>query len=150
MLGKAKGGPYSGVGKDTYKAARVMSIRFTVDNKAGIYVTTLDGVLSESDIRAAYATFYTTPDFRPELNRIIDLSNADISTIPLLGFEAMSARVVKTMRQHGRSQLRTAFVVPDDGNYAQIEVYKGIADNTLEEVALFRDADSARRWLLGD
>lgn len=150
MLGKAKGGPYSGVGKDTYKAARVMSIRFTVDNKAGIYVTTLDGVLSESDIRAAYATFYTTPDFRAELNRIIDLSNADISTIPLLGFEAMSARVVKTMRQHGRSQLRTAFVVPDDGNYAQIEVYKGIADNTLEEVALFRDADSARRWLLGD
>ncbi|MEM7452484.1 MAG: hypothetical protein AAF350_13700, partial [Pseudomonadota bacterium] len=64
-----------------------MSIRFTVDNKAGIYVTTLDGVLSESDIRAAYATFYTTPDFRAELNRIIDLSNADITAIPPLGFE---------------------------------------------------------------
>lgn len=127
-----------------------MSIRFTVDNAAGIYVTKLEGLLTESDIRAAYATFYTTPDFRADLNRLIDLSGADITGIPPIGFEAMSKRVVNIMRQHGRDQLRTAFVVPDDANYAQIEIYKSIADTTLEQVALFRDADAARRWLLGD
>ena len=53
-----------------------MAIRFTVDNEAGIYVTTLDGKLTESDIRSAYATFYTTPDFNPGLDRLIDLTNA--------------------------------------------------------------------------
>lgn len=127
-----------------------MSIRFTVDNAAGIYVTKLEGLLTESDIRSAYATFYTTPDFRADLDRLIDLSGADITSIPPIGFEAMSRRVVNIMRQHGRDQLRTAFVAPDDGNYAQIEIYKSIADTTLEQVALFRDADSARRWLLGD
>ncbi len=127
-----------------------MSIRFKVDSAAGIYVCTLVGEFAESDIRAAYSTFYTTPDFDARLDRLIDLSNADLTGIPEAAFDVMARRAAGIMLSHGRSGLRTAFVVPDDGNYAQIEHYKRFAEPAMETVELFRDIASARRWLTGD
>lgn len=126
-----------------------MSIRFKVDRAAGIYVCTLVGVFAESDIRAAYSTFYTTPDFDAGLDRLIDLSRADLAGIPESAFDVMARRAAGVMLSHGRQGLRTAFVVPDDANYAQIEHYKRFAEPAIETVELFRDVAAARRWLTG-
>lgn len=124
-----------------------MPIRFKVDREAGFYACTLDGVFTESDIRSAYSTFYMTPDFDPGLDRLIDLTTADITGIPESAFDVMARRAAGVMMSHGRTGLRTAFVVPDDGNFAQIEHYKRFAEPALESVALFRDMASAQRWL---
>lgn len=124
-----------------------MSIRFKVDREAGYYVCTLNGKLAASDIRAAYSTFYTLPDFDPDLDRLIDLTNADITDIPESAFDVMARRAAGVMISHGRDGLRTAFVAPDDSNYSQVEHYKRFAAPALETVALFRDVASARRWL---
>ncbi len=125
-----------------------MSIRFSVDRAAGYYVTTLEGQLNESDIRVAYSTFYSAPGWSPAFDRIIDLSGADITGIPEAAFGVMAQRVRDVMSSNGRHALRTAFVVPDDGNYAQVEHYKRYADVGFETVAMFRDFDGARAWLL--
>ena len=127
-----------------------MSIRFKVDRAAGVYVCTLVGVFEESDIRAAYSTFYTAPDFDYRLDRLIDLSRADLTGIPAPAFDVMARRAAGVMIRHGRSGLRTAFVAPDDGNYRQVEHYKRYAQQPVETVELFRDTESARRWLTGD
>ena len=125
-----------------------MSIRFSVDRVAGYYTTVLDGVLDESDIRSAYTTFYSTPDWRPEFDRLIDLSSADITGIPAEAFEQLARRAADMMKRHGRRRLRTAFVVPDDGNHAQAEHYQRYAQPGPEEVALFRRREDALRWLI--
>lgn len=126
-----------------------MSIRFKVDRAAGYYVCTLEGVFAESDIRSAYSTFYMTPDFDPCLDRLIDLTKADLSGIPEAAFDVMARRAAGVMMNHGRDGLRTAFVVPDEGNYAQVAHYKRFAEHGTETVELFRDVASARRWLTG-
>ena len=126
-----------------------MPIRFKVDRSAGYYVCTLDGVFAESDIRAAYSTFYTTPDFDPRLDRLIDLRKADLSGIPEAAFDVMARRVAGVLLSHGREGLRTAFVAPDDVNYSQVEHYKRFTEPALETVELFRDVPSATRWLTG-
>ena len=126
-----------------------MSIRFQVDRAGGFYVCTLVGIFAESDIRAAYSTFYTTPDFDARHDRLIDLSDADITGIPEPAFDVMARRAADVMLSHGREGLRTAFVVPDDGNYAQVMHYERFARPMLETVRLFRDMASARRWLTG-
>ena len=127
-----------------------MSIRFKVDRAAGLYVCTLVGAFAESDIRAAYSTFYMTPDFDAQLDRLIDLTRADLSGIPEAAFDVMARRAAGVMLSHGRNGLRTAFVAPDDGNYSQVEHYKRFAEPAMETVELFRDMASARRWLTGD
>ena len=127
-----------------------MSIRFSVDRTAGYYTTVLKGTLDESDIRAAYTTFYSTPDWRPELDRLIDLSAADITGIPPEAFERLARRAAEMVTRNGRRQLRTALVVTGDGNRAQVEHYRGFAQPGPEEVALFSDRQDALRWLRGD
>lgn len=126
-----------------------MSIRFRVDREAGYYVCTLQGVFAESDIRAAYSTFYATPDFDPRLNRLIDLTQADLSGIPEPAFGVMARRAADVTASRGVDPLRTAFVAPDDGNFAQVEHYKRFAEPGAETVELFRDLASAQRWLTG-
>ena len=126
-----------------------MSIRFKVDRAAGFYVCTLVGVFAESDIRAAYSTFYMTPDFDYRLDRLIDLTKADLTGIPEAAFDVMARRAAGVMMSNGREGLRTAFVAPDDGNYHQVEHYKRFTEPALETVELFRDVPSATRWLTG-
>lgn len=120
-----------------------MDFEFSIDEGKGVVVERFKGECHLSDLVSAIDTIYSSPEYRPEYNGIVDLREAmlRISYNDMINF-------VGFLHQHPRrSTGRWAFVVSSTLNFGLCRMYEIIGFDLQRDTAIFKDRDEALRWL---
>jgi hypothetical protein len=136
-----KGGP-----PIPHGAARPLEHGFTLHPELNLLVTRFAGRVTGSEFLACYRSIYDDPAYVPGMGELVDLSEADtirFSMADLKAIRDLTARVAGS----SDSVVHTAIVVASDLAYGMSRMYEVFAEMGPEDVAIFRDAPSALRWL---
>lgn len=118
-----------------------MPIRHEIDTERGVVITTVEGVVSEQDMRDQPAAMYAHPDFSEEYDRLVDLRGVE-------RFE-VSADAIHGLARRTRAAdgTRRALVVARDVGYGLARMYQTLRANESEFNRVFRSLEEARAWL---
>jgi hypothetical protein len=121
-----------------------MPVTIRVDKEAGIVHTTVEGIYTADDLIAEFDKLFDNSDFRPGMNGIADLRQAQ--TYPS---SADVMRIARYLIEHqgkiGKS--RTAVLVSSDVSFGTTRMFQSYAGDSLIQTKIFQDLDQARRWL---
>jgi hypothetical protein len=108
-------------------------------------VTVLAGVLGEAEILEEYARVLARPDFDPAERELVDLGGVERLDISVSGV----GRAVSMARPFDRAGIahRQAIVAPTDVSYGLSRMYQLMRHESPGETEIFRDLDTACRWL---
>ena len=119
-----------------------MPIRYRIDVKQGIVITTADGIFTDTDLHEHQTGLKNDPDFQHGLNQLIDLQG--ITALELTGD---GLRTVAGTDLWGKGS-RRAIVALTDVSYGLSRMFQMLTNHDSgAELKVFKDMAEARRWL---
>lgn len=108
-------------------------------------ITVLTGVLTEAEILEEYGRVLGSPEFDPTHRELVDLSGVERLDISVTGV----GKAVAMARPFDRAGIanRQAIVAPTDVSYGISRMYQLMRHELPGESEIFRDLDTACRWL---
>ena len=103
------------------------------------------GELSVEKIRTAFAARLEHPDYRPGMKVLWDCSKATLSSMS--ADEIWELAEFNNRRADTRGMGKSAIVVSKDGDFGVGRMFEFYACGLPWETAVFRDLESAMRWL---
>jgi len=118
-----------------------MPASYTIDAARGLIISTGSGTVTGDDMRGHQERLTADPDFRPDLNQLMDFTRVDhvaISPqeIPLLAYN-----------NPFRNGSRRAIVVAHPLQYALVRMFQALTEAHGSEIEIFHEVAEARRWL---
>jgi len=108
----------------------------------------LSGDQTLESLLAALASMEEHPDFRPELNRLWDLSAATMASLSRADFQRIAE--LTTARGVEPPGARVAVLVAHDVDFGLMRMLDLLTENRRpDELRTFRDRAEAERWLGG-
>ena len=108
---------------------------------------TLDGKITDEELFSSYRDFYLSKDWTPDTHKLCDLSNADLSNISADCIISIAEFTKGFFKEQGIDSIRSAAYCPQDLDYGYIRMYQAYAEDSPEEMQVFRDPDEALKWL---
>ena len=108
---------------------------------------TLDGKITDEELFSSYRDFYLSKDWTPDTHKLCDLSNADLSGISADCIISIAEFTKGFFKEQGIETIRSAAYCPQDLDYGYIRMYQAYAEDSPEEMQVFRDPDEALKWL---
>jgi len=124
-----------------------MPVRFSVMPNSKHVKVTLDGQITDEELFSSYRDFYMSKDWTPEMHKLCDLSNADLTGISPDCIIRIAEFTSGFFRDRGIESIRSAAYCPQDLDYGYIRMYQAYAQDSPEEMKVFRDLDEAKAWL---
>jgi hypothetical protein len=108
-------------------------------------ITVLTGVLTEAEILEEYGRLLASPEFDPTHRELVDLTDVERLDISVTGV----GKAVSMARPFDRAGIanRQAIVAPTDISYGISRMYQLMRHDSPGETEIFRDLDTACRWL---
>ena len=122
-----------------------MPTSFTVHGDEGYYLARITGAITNESLLADYRAFLSGPEWRPGLNELVDLGDADLGQITPVGLVELARMVEGAVSAHPEP-VKVAVYAPRDLPYGLARVYSVQAES-FERNQVFRDLDEARSWL---
>ncbi len=121
-----------------------MPHKISVDELAGCFFVEWTGTVTTMELESFFREIATLPSFRPGLNGLHDMRQADIraSKSELLSIGRTQA-MVDTMFGAGRD----AGVTRDDQTHALLSYLVAIADTKKRPTRAFTDYEAAKEWV---
>ncbi len=119
-----------------------MPIQYKIDPALALVICTAEGTLTPEDLRDFDHRFRNDPEVVPELNQLIDITNAEMKGITAADIREMVGREPVL----GPSSHR-AFVARGElafGLMRMFELYRGGSSGTIQ---FFSQREEAERWL---
>lgn len=123
-----------------------MPVQTTVDTELNLAVHTVTVSLSLEEIKAALDALWENPDFRPTMNTLWDVRDANVAEWSAEGIQAVARYVEKHAEQRGIGY-RSAIVVAQDVAFGLSRMYEAYGYDLPLNLRVFRDIDEARRWV---
>lgn len=119
-----------------------MQIERRVDAAARVVTLEVTGSLGDRDLLSLADELEKTPELSPDFALLIDLRQADGTSVTSAGVRALVARpmVLSTTS-------RRAVVVPSDLGFGMARMYELLREDRGGATRAFRDYDEARRWV---
>lgn len=123
-----------------------MNISTQVDREKSLRRYTLQGLFDVSELIRFVKEVRAAPDFCPSIKILVDLREADISTVSVEAVETIIENVKKSWRDTGKN--RAALVVSDTVGYGVSRMFQSMMSvDTVGEVRVFKDMDEALIWI---
>ena len=118
-----------------------MPLDYQIDPSRRLVVTTAAGVLTKHDLLNHQGRVRNDPDFDPTFSRLHDMRGA--------AFAELNVGSVQALVGHAATKggTRNAVVVRDEIGRRLARIFAGLREGRGEEIRVFRDLDSAQRWL---
>jgi len=123
-----------------------MAITHTLYKKEKIVFSTLSGIITDSLLLESYAALYTSKDWLPGLDEVVDLSHADMTAVSADGMQRLAALTMSHTKSKCES-FRTALIAPDDLIFGLSRLYEGVSEESPEQVMVFRNLSQACDWI---
>jgi hypothetical protein len=124
-----------------------MSITFTVFSAEGYFLSKYQSKISDDEFERAYKDFYQGDTWLPNLNELVDVSEADVSEVTTNALRRVAEFTKSILNRHGVEFVKLAVYAPGDLPYGLARMYSAFADESPETVRVFRDLAAAKRWL---
>ncbi len=124
-----------------------MPVRFSVMPDSKHVKVTLDGKITDEELFSSYRDFYLSKDWTPQTHKLCDLSTADLSGVSADCIIRIAEFTKSFFKERGIQSIRSAAFCPQDLDYGYIRMYQAYAEDSPEEMQVFRDFDEARDWL---
>ena len=121
-------------------------IRYQIHPQQGLLVAVWSGEVADADLVPTYSRIYADPAWRPGLHELVDLRGANVDGITGDGLRALAALVSRCVGD-AEQRFRTAVIVSQDIGFGLARMYGAYSAESPEEVQVFRDPQSALRWL---
>lgn len=125
-----------------------MPIAFSVNHEDGYFVSKYTGIVTTDEIIETYQTFFNSPDWAASLNELVDHSELDGSELTEDSLKHVANFAAQFYKENNIPYVKTAIYAPNDLPYGLSRMYDVMTYNSPELVAVFRDLDAARAWLL--
>ena len=123
-----------------------MPILHTINEKIGVVVSSWVGKISGSEILPSYKQLYESDLWKPGLNEIVDLRDADMSSVSSEILSDLAAMVEGYTK--GKCQgFKTAVIAPEDLPFGISRIYEAHSYDSPENAKVFRDLNKAFEWL---
>lgn len=120
-----------------------MPASFTIDLARRIVYSRGWGVLVDSDLRQTQHGLRETVGFEPDFSQLYDFSDVTEVRVTGEGLREMSRQ------SPFHRDARRAVVVDTDVAFGMVRVFQLAGDRETPEFQIFRDRESALRWLEG-
>lgn len=118
-----------------------MSISYTIDPIRRLVLVRLWGVLTAAELEDHYARLAADPAFDPTFWRLTDGRET-------VRFDATPTEVQRAAEGHlFAAGTRRAIVVSTDYQFGMARMFSTFAENTGQQVEVFRDLEAAEAWL---
>lgn len=124
-----------------------MPLIFTVEEGSSYFVSRYIGEIVDGDLIPPWKEFLERPDWNPSLNELCDLSESDLSRVTPQGIQnfAMFSNHFYTSR--GLEEVKVAVYAPKDLPFGLARMYESRSFESPEKLRIFRDLESAKKWL---
>ncbi len=123
-----------------------MPILHTINEQLGIVLSSWVGQISDSELLPSYQQLYENELWKPGFHEIVDLRDADMSSVSSEGLDRL-ASMVKRYTIGKCDEFKTAVVAPDDLHFGIARIYEVHSSESPEIVMVFRDLNRAFEWL---
>ena len=119
--------------------------QISIDPASNLVAITVVGDFGLSDIATTFDEMLRDPTFRPGMDILWDLRQANIHADP--GDTTRYSMHVRANRERRGANYRAAAVANDPQAVALAQVYKALASDLVVEVKVFNTPEAARAWL---
>ena len=123
-----------------------MAVDRHINSESGLVTLTATGRLDLNVMRMAIDEMIRDPDFRPGIDIIWDLRNADASSATVLEMRQLAEFVNVRQKERGE-HYKVAVVVKRELDYGIAKIYVAIADRLPLQFKVFRSIDDAHQWI---
>ena len=118
-----------------------MPASYTIDATRGLVLSNGSGILTGDEMRGHQERLKVDPDFRPDLNQLIDFTGVDQVTI--------SPQEIPQLAYNNpfREGSRRAIVVAQPFHYGLVRIFQAMTEAHGSEIEIFHEVAEARRWL---
>ncbi|MBN2391004.1 MAG: hypothetical protein JXR84_09780 [Anaerolineae bacterium] len=123
-----------------------MAIKYQIDPEMGVIYVNLAGTVHDLDFVTAVDEALHDPGYRAGINSLIDfraVERFDVSNQTIRRAVGMVSDQLDDYNQPWKA----AIVAPANLVYGLSRMYQLLREGSMEEVGVFRDAESAREWL---
>ena len=124
----------------------MMPVSFEIHTDQGFFVSTWGGEIMDSDLQSSYETLFRDKAFKPGLNEIADMSDADMKGVTSNGLQTLSWMVRQRLGDKCAG-FKTAIIAPEDLSFGLSRMYEMLSDDSPESVKVFRERDEAWAWI---
>jgi hypothetical protein len=124
-----------------------MPIQFAVHTAQGYFTSKYSGKITDQEVMDSWEKFLNGPDWRPGLNELADLSEADISEITSEVIKELADYTREFYKGRGLDYVKAAIYAPKQVLYGLSRMYVSWTGETPEEIGLFEDIEEAKAWL---
>jgi hypothetical protein len=118
-----------------------MSATFHIDTTLGVVFSHARDSVSDEDLLSHQRQLRQDPDFQSDLLQLYDFR-----AVREIKISEQGMRQLAYGNPFGRGS-RRAFVVDGDYAYGIARQFQALTDESMHELAVFRDMDTARAWL---
>jgi hypothetical protein len=123
-----------------------MAITTRIDKESNLRLHTVKGTLTLKELLEKLKEVYSEPDYRPEMDVIWDLREADLSPFSTSDIRKVGDYV--SGHWGAESGSKAALVVSRDLDFGLSRMYEFFLESrTSSEVQVFRDYDEAMDWI---
>lgn len=123
-------------------------ITFSFAHKEDGYLHAIyTGHISDDELMQAWKTLFEDEQWVPTLNFLIDISQADTSTITREGIQRLAYYTQTILEKHGIPSIKAAVFAPRDLQFGLSRVYEALAAQSSETKQVFRSMSEAVAWL---
>ena len=118
-----------------------MPVNYQIDPELALVFVRVTDMVSAAEMAAHHATLRADPSFSPDLDALVDFTGAE----PFQGTGEEIRRLVADMPYNAGT--RRAYVAAIDLHFGLSRMAQSYAEVKGIQVEVFRDRDSALRWL---
>ena len=113
----------------------------------GYFISKYEGTISDEEVLNAYNDFFQGKEWRPGLNELADLSDANVSLITNQGISRLVELNKRVFKAHNIDSVKTAVYAPEDLPFGLARMYSILAEDSPENIDVFRDFFEAKSWI---
>lgn len=123
-----------------------MPISFAIHEEQGLFVSRWVGAISDSDLIPSYDRLFANEKYQPGFHELVDLRNANMAGVTVDGSRGL-ARMVESYLAGKCGSFRTAVIAPEDLSFGIARIYGAVAEESPEDVMVFRELTDALEWI---
>ena len=124
-----------------------MPITFSVKPDQGYYISKYAGRLTDDDLIKPWKDFFESGEWVPCLNELADISELDGQDITMDGIMRLAQFVTSVLKENCKSVIKAAVYSPHDLSFGLARMYEAMADESIQEVRVYRERGEAEAWL---
>lgn len=125
-----------------------MPISYRIDPQRNLIFTTATGILTDDDILELKRQLTADPEFKPGMRELSDVRAVTDLRVTTQGVRRMVNQDAK--QSSTLDEYRLAIVAGSGEVFGMARMYQMLTENNLPHVAVFRDYDTAARWIAGE